>query len=95
MGSRLWVVLAVMLAGCGGGNFGWETCTTGVACGGRDYTCAFTKTLVNTTCVTDAEKHCVKRCSTDADCVKEQSMKGLTETCVTDCAGAKYCDGTR
>lgn len=88
-------MLAMLLAGCGGGTFGWEVCTTGVACGGKDYTCSFTRKVVNTTCVTDLDKHCVKRCTSNADCEKEQSKLGLTEMCVTDCAGDRYCDGVR
>ena len=88
------MVLLMAAAGCSGPPTGWAECGGGFGCD-MDYTCIYTHHVDATTCVTDPVKHCVKRCTTDADCMGESSAKGLTETCTTDCAADRVCDGVR
>lgn len=89
------MLLIGVMAGCGGTPFGWKTCSLGVPCQDTEFTCSYVRRVDNTTCVTELDQRCVKRCTSNADCAGQRSEKGPTETCVTDCAGDRYCDGTR
>ena len=87
-------LLLLLLAACSGPPQGWTECTFGSECEG-ELRCEYTRTVETNVCVTEAIRHCVKRCANDGDCVGERSALGATETCRLDCAGDRFCDGVR